>query len=1386
MKRIAVSLAVVLWVCAVRAQDSRITVLEAEDCKDKDAETFLDTRCSGGKCAGLLLRTGKNLVSTQVNLQPGDYVAMFWLEAVPAPVIHHLAVTLSAGDSEVTLGQIHFDSRRGYQPLELAFSHSGGRCGVKISAVGGSGFDGMRKSLSEEEKAELGAAPSEADALGAKETVTEEDAVGLLEGERNVNDISRFDHAVFCDRIEIRPVRLASVMVTGVEVDKVHYKPDETVRASADFRPAGGSGEFDWEAEEITETDSRRKVSSGKVKIVEKPVSVSFEYRLDGREFGHELKVSLKQGGREIHSRSCLFGVSRNVYRVGITGNGGPQDMRQFTAEKAAAIMQENKRRYANYFERFAWAPCDYSDLTPDTEIFYSGQTQYPGSISGFRNLLSEAHKAGVKGITYGKACAGGIAGFMTFQRHPEFFQIRPEGLPSEAMSVFYLERMLANDYNLHAPPSEGGWQHWASLWCDWSHDDTVIFGAHAIMDSIEMFGWDGVRWDGHFVGRQKPFLDLLKSKYPDFVHGYNIAFANPGSKLFLPPDTNDFHVVAADHGMLMDESVRDWSHSNFSPGYVRPFYEAICREADYEKRIGGLPLFITFDMASPQDRTLNVLFGLAAGQRYTYITSPGDFPFGPLTKFLTRYSAFVWDDTRRIANPESVIEVACQGAVSDAPWWNESVWLRSLQDRRQQLLVNLVNPPLYSNFAARVQTTAATLSNVTVSVRIPQGAVMERAFYLSPDIVEGHVVVSPIIRDGKAAIVIPRMRTWAIAVFETSGGPDPLFALTTPVEDAASVLTERAAAHEKEVADKKEKAGIGPGGKTDEPKLPPYMDYSRAQNSDIDAEKDVQKPPVLEIARDGRLDLHHARGPFSWLNPMEAVWAMLNGGRFAPSWVDLVGFKLGPNGCMDEFPGSYESLLQYDVLVLDNIHASYLGAKRRVMIADFVRAGGGVLIFGGYCNLSLGADHNTYLEDLMPVRIAGFKQILQDNNGLPLKIEKPERLPGIAWTSAPQAFTVDVSPLKDGAEVWMTAGGKPALVAGRYGKGRVLVFMINPHGDYGAQARPYWKSAAWPRILAACVQWLGEGSEAKSEPAFLRKKGDPSRIKPEDLAVEAFDLESAEFTAKLKEARVNVVNGDSARAMLETIAENADKVEDMELLSSIIEETRVFFDKSMAPLGEKLIKSDHEFIRQAGFQILGMAGDPKYRLALEQALADRSEAISREALIGLGRLGDAASLPAVKRYMQTGGEKLLAHAVLIRLGDKSSLGDAMAAYEQGVLRRLRLKCGRGAIIDTLWGGVSFKLTPQQRKQAMNEYRKVLRLEEQARFDVAYFMESLRNLNEDDIGAVIAYLKGTERREVISLAPVVLARMKPERASAYRRELAGAKLEELRWLAAEE
>ena len=105
----------------------------------------------------------------------------------------------------------------------------------------------------------------------------------------------------------------------------------------------------------------------------------------------------------------------------------------------------------------------------------------------------------------------------------------------------------------------------------------------------------------------------------------------------------------------MMDESIREWTMAS---GETRPYYEAICREADYEKRIGGLPLFILFDRASKQDSVFNILWGLAAGQRYTYATTAGDFASGPLTRFLTRYSAFIWDDTARVKDAARIVTI--------------------------------------------------------------------------------------------------------------------------------------------------------------------------------------------------------------------------------------------------------------------------------------------------------------------------------------------------------------------------------------------------------------------------------------------------------------------------------------------------------------------------------------------------------------------------------------------------------------------------------------------------------------------------------------------------------------------------------------------------------
>jgi hypothetical protein len=403
--------------------------------------------------------------------------------------------------------------------------------------------------------------------------------------------------------------------------------------------------------------------------------------------------------------------------------------------------------------------------------MFWSGQTQYPGSVSGFKTTLAEAHKVGVKAITYGKACACGINGFNTFQRHPEFFGHEARiGPVSEMFNTFYLELMRQNLYTL--PGIDGGprpWQHWASLWTNFASDAAVDFGADEILASSKMLGWDGVRWDGHFAGNMARFKQRVNAQHPGFIHAYNVAFANPGSEHFLPsPPVDDFHEICKDHGVIMDESVRSWSHTNYSSGVMRPFYDAICREADYVKRADGLPLFITFDIGSPQDKTLNILMGLAAGERYTYITAPQtDFAFGSLPKFLTRFSAMEWDDTAMIAKAGDVVKVNVgKSAAKDAkPWFEQSTWLRKLPSGREQLLVNLINPPGYPAFCNREQPAPATLENVSVAVRASSGAKVTRVVHVSPDLVDGYETL-----EASSTVVVPRVRLWSIVAFEFDG----------------------------------------------------------------------------------------------------------------------------------------------------------------------------------------------------------------------------------------------------------------------------------------------------------------------------------------------------------------------------------------------------------------------------------------------------------------------------------------------------------------------------------------------------------------------------------------------------------------------------------------
>ena len=1346
--------------------------VEAEKAAKPSAVIHRDEPASGGRViVGLLGGKDGPVVEHAAPLPPGDYDVTIWMEPKPLALMHSLAVTIHAGGEQRTLGAIAFDPQGGYQPFTFRFTHAGGNATVRVSAAASSGFDGMRRDQSDEEKKAVASiAPSDADSLLSDKPALDDDEFELEE-DPAIDRIPIDTLRLAIDRIEIAPVRIADAVVTAVELDKVHYFPDETVRGTATCASPRG-GDYRAVVEVVSEADDTRKVTGQAVTLQPgKPFTLSFEHQLDGTtEMGHEFRVRLLDGDREIHAGRQFAGVSGNVYRVGITGGTCGQNTQTVAPERIVEVMRANKRRYANYYERFAWAPCDYSDMTPDTELFWSGQTQYAGSISGLKREIDEAHRLGIKAISYGKSCGGGLSGAETYRRFPSLFQHSPAyGTGSEAFSTFYLERMARGEYVIDAGPNvPATWQHWASFWAK-STPEAVDFSARETIAAARMLGWDGVRWDGHFTGLMPRFVETVNAELPRFVHGYNAAFANPSGTVFTPtPPPEDFHQIAAHHGTVMDESVRDWSHTNFSSGLMRPYWEALAREADYVKRIGGLPLIIAFDMASGLDTTLDVLFAVACGQRYTYLTAPpSDFAFGSLPRFLTRYSAFVWDDTARVAEPDACIRVtADNGKAAAAPWWQEATWIRRLAPGRQQLLVNLINPPGYPAFCNRVQPPPVTRTGVTISVDAPAGAKLVRAFEVSPDLVEGLAIRAVATQDRTHAIELPRLRTWSIAVFEfETDGDSPLLPLTDPVGAADKAAQEAKAKAQKEAEEKQAAAGLAAT-------KPPATT----------AEKPAAKTPAsqpLALRRNGLLDVVDVRGLFSWLTPLDAACALV-GGTCRPAYVDRVGFRLGPSGSLEGFPDGAGDLETQDVVVLDDVHAIDMGADRASRIARFVRGGGGLLVIGGPFNLSSGDDHTTALADILPVTHRRDYDLATDATGLRLAPAAGDAFEQIDWSSL-RCLTVDTSPLVDGATVLATAGEHPAIVERTVGDGRVIAIMVTPLGDFPEGIRPYWRSPQWAGVLAACLRRLGEGAE-KLSTATTRKPTTEGGFTPESLLIEAEGLPDDKLAAAILEAADGAVSADEAGTVLDVLIESLGRIDDADLALAVIDQLAPVVDASCTSKAQALIKSPFQFVRVAGYRLLRFCGDPAQAAVLTNALDDPNADVAREALLALGKTGDKAVLPKLEKLSRTGDNRLLAHMVLRQLGGKRDSSSAWRACIDNEKRAVGLTAARKSIEGDLFGGTSFKLTPAARKTLSNELRRLQRLEKQARSDVAMFMRSLDRLTDEEVATLGPVLTESQSAAATMLAFSILPRLSDPQAQDFRRSLASARLEELRWL----
>ncbi len=198
------------------------------------------------------------------------------------------------------------------------------------------------------------------------------------------------------------------------------------------------------------------------------------------------------------------------------------------------------------------------------------------------------------------------------------------------------------------------------------------------------------------------------------------------------------------------------------------------------------------------------------------------------------------------------------------------------------------------------------------------------------------------------------------------------------------------------------------------------------------------------------------------------------------------------------DFPQTLQALSEYDVVILSDIGSNTLllhpdtwlfgkpTPNRLKLLREFVRAGGALIMMGGYYSyqgINGGARyHHTAIEEILPVNILPYDDRVEVPEGfVPEIINDAHPILQNMPRPFPMLLGYNEVVLKPNAELLARVpdefGGHPLLVAGTFGQGRTLAWTsdIGPH--WLPEMFATWKGYA--QLWLQALNWLVEKSRA-------------------------------------------------------------------------------------------------------------------------------------------------------------------------------------------------------------------------------------------------------------------------------------------------------------------
>ncbi len=250
-----------------------------------------------------------------------------------------------------------------------------------------------------------------------------------------------------------------------------------------------------------------------------------------------------------------------------------------------------------------------------------------------------------------------------------------------------------------------------------------------------------------------------------------------------------------------------------------------------------------------------------------------------------------------------------------------------------------------------------------------------------------------------------------------------------------------------------------------------------------------------------------------------------------------------------------------YDAILVESVDATALSKRDMQQIAEAVGEGTGMMMIGGYSSFGAGGYQGSPWEDVLPVVMGRFeRQDLDPQRPISKDLHvwgavqprplanHPVTLLGVEsenadrWQALPPLLGANKLRPKASARVLLeTASRLPLLVAGNYGRGRVLAFAGNTTGrwwqyGYENEHRRFWRQA---------ILWLVHREDLEKENVWIQLaqrrfgRGAAIEFSAGALSVGGEPLSDVELRARVSESgeestSVSVTaDGDSFRGVV-------------------------------------------------------------------------------------------------------------------------------------------------------------------------------------------------------------------------------------------------------------